>query len=370
LSKAELVELVNHSAPSTVAEMVQRDGITFEPTEQVLNEFRKAGADDAIIAAMRVSWHPECPMPLSDKDVLVLAEHMPSEKIVNMVQRCGIGFQPTDAYLQGLRSSGALDELIDALRIAAEKPFSKDNLFQLLASGEDTGQIGKAVQERGIDFDPTDEDFGKLRSAGASEFLLQAIRDAKRVTQPVKPAPSAPEAKPPSPTATSADPGPVWARAVCPPSMSSIPVFFSRNDMNATVAHLDCDGAVTILEKDSGRIGIDKVLVAGLMEGFVPSSYLDSSTPPRLAPPYPVYKPEPPYSSIARQHKLEGVVVLMFNIDSQGNVTDVRETSKPLGDGLDQKAIETVSTWKFKPATRNGVLVLVRVRTEIRFRLF
>jgi TonB family protein len=33
-------------------------------------------------------------------------------------------------------------------------------------------------------------------------------------------------------------------------------------------------------------------------------------------------------------------------------------------------AIETVKTWKFKPATRNGVPVPVRVVVEVTFRLF
>jgi adenosine deaminase len=126
LSKAEVLELVSGRVPrKVIAEVVKRYGISFEPTEEVLNEFRKAGVHDVVITAMRASWHPECPKPLSDKDVLVLAEHMPSEKIVNLVQRCGIGFQPTDEYLQGLRSSEAKDELIDALRTSATKPFSR-----------------------------------------------------------------------------------------------------------------------------------------------------------------------------------------------------------------------------------------------------
>jgi hypothetical protein len=51
-------------------------------------------------------------------------------------------------------------------------------------------------------------------------------------------------------------------------------------------------------------------------------------------------------------------------------VIGARETSKPLGGGLDEKAIETVKTWKFKPATREGVPVPVRVVVEVTFRLF
>jgi TonB family protein len=43
---------------------------------------------------------------------------------------------------------------------------------------------------------------------------------------------------------------------------------------------------------------------------------------------------------------------------------------KPLGLGLDEKAIEAVHTWKFKPASRNGSPVAVRMSVEVSFRLF
>jgi TonB family protein len=62
-------------------------------------------------------------------------------------------------------------------------------------------------------------------------------------------------------------------------------------------------------------------------------------------------------------------VVLWIIVDVQGNVTDIRVV-KPLGLGLDEKAVETVRTWKFKPAMRNSVPVPVRVGVEVTFRLF
>jgi protein TonB len=85
--------------------------------------------------------------------------------------------------------------------------------------------------------------------------------------------------------------------------------------------------------------------------------------------PIPIYKPEPPYSEEARKAKYQGTVVLYIVVDTQGNVTDARVV-KPLGLGLDEKAIETVRTWKFKPGMRNGTPVPVRVMVEVSFRLF
>jgi TonB family protein len=84
--------------------------------------------------------------------------------------------------------------------------------------------------------------------------------------------------------------------------------------------------------------------------------------------PIPVYKPEPTYTEEARKAKYQGAVVLWIVVDSQGNVTDAR-LAKPLGLGLDEKALETVRTWKFKPALRNGVPVSVRATVEVSFRL-
>jgi outer membrane biosynthesis protein TonB len=37
--------------------------------------------------------------------------------------------------------------------------------------------------------------------------------------------------------------------------------------------------------------------------------------------------------------------------------------------GLDEKAIEAVGHWRFRPGTNNGVPVRVRARIEVNFRL-
>jgi len=80
--------------------------------------------------------------------------------------------------------------------------------------------------------------------------------------------------------------------------------------------------------------------------------------------PVPIFKPEPPYTDEARKAKLQGIVVLLIIIDELGNVTDCR-IMKPLGMGLDEKAVETVKTWKFKPSLKNGTPVSVRVVVQI-----
>jgi TonB family protein len=84
--------------------------------------------------------------------------------------------------------------------------------------------------------------------------------------------------------------------------------------------------------------------------------------------PIPIYKPEPPYTDEARAAKLQGTNVSSVVIDESGNVADV-EVVRPLDRGLDESATQTLRTWKFKPATKDGKPVPVKVVVEVSFRL-
>jgi protein TonB len=86
--------------------------------------------------------------------------------------------------------------------------------------------------------------------------------------------------------------------------------------------------------------------------------------------PIPIYDPQPEYSERAREAKYQGTDVLSIIVEPDGSVAPDIEVVKPLGLGLDQEAIKTVRTWKFKPAIRNGGPVAVRVVIEVTFRLF
>lgn len=85
--------------------------------------------------------------------------------------------------------------------------------------------------------------------------------------------------------------------------------------------------------------------------------------------PTPVSIPDPGYTEAAWQAKLAGKVVMRILIDAKGNVACTSIT-KPLGLGLDAKALETIRTWKFKPGTRDGSPEPFRVMVEVGFRRF
>ncbi len=89
----------------------------------------------------------------------------------------------------------------------------------------------------------------------------------------------------------------------------------------------------------------------------------------KVRPPVPIYKQQPLYTHQAREKHVTGTVELLCTVDTKGNVTDVSEVSKPLGEGLDESAMNAVRNWKFKPATLNGEPVLVKISITINFKL-
>jgi TonB family protein len=84
--------------------------------------------------------------------------------------------------------------------------------------------------------------------------------------------------------------------------------------------------------------------------------------------PIPIYKPEPEYSEEARKAKFQGSVLLSIIIDENGRTRDIK-VIKPLGLGLDEKAIEAVQKWRFKPSMKDGKPVAVMANVEVNFRL-
>ena len=81
-----------------------------------------------------------------------------------------------------------------------------------------------------------------------------------------------------------------------------------------------------------------------------------------------VFKVEPEYSEEARKAKFQGTVVLYVVVDEKGYPRDLKVV-RPLGLGLDQKAIEAVQKWRFKPGLKDGKAVPVAAQIEVNFRL-
>jgi periplasmic protein TonB len=81
-----------------------------------------------------------------------------------------------------------------------------------------------------------------------------------------------------------------------------------------------------------------------------------------------IYKVEPEYSEEARKAKFQGTVVLYVEVDPSGRAINPK-VIRSLGLGLDEKAIEAVRKWKFKPGYKDGKPVTVAATIEVNFRL-
>lgn len=83
-----------------------------------------------------------------------------------------------------------------------------------------------------------------------------------------------------------------------------------------------------------------------------------------------LFAPEAEFSDEARRAKYQGVCLISLIVDAQGNPQNPR-VIRALGMGLDEKALEAVRKYKFKPAMLNGrTPVPVRITIEVNFRLY
>ena len=80
------------------------------------------------------------------------------------------------------------------------------------------------------------------------------------------------------------------------------------------------------------------------------------------------FKVEPGYSQEAQTMKFQGTAILRIVVGVDG-VPESISVVRQLGSGLDEKAVEAVRQWRFKPGTKDGVPVPVSAQVEVNFRL-
>jgi TonB family protein len=89
---------------------------------------------------------------------------------------------------------------------------------------------------------------------------------------------------------------------------------------------------------------------------------------PGVSPPRAISMADVEFSDEARRAKYHGVVVLSVIIDTKGMPRFIHVV-RPLGMGLDEKAIEAVNKSRFRPARKDGKPVAASINIEIDFRL-
>src|SRR5580698_7730883 len=82
-----------------------------------------------------------------------------------------------------------------------------------------------------------------------------------------------------------------------------------------------------------------------------------------------IFSVDPEFSDEARRAKYQGICMVSVIVDAQGNPQRVHVV-RPLGMGLDEKAVAAVKQYKFKPAYYQGKPVAVEVNIEVNFRIY
>lgn len=115
-------------------------------------------------------------------------------------------------------------------------------------------------------------------------------------------------------------------------------------------------------------------LGAGNGSGLGPGSGGNTGGGPRrigggVSAPVLIYSVEPEFSEEARKAKVAGNVLVNLYVDQRGLPSHVH-VIRGVGMGLDEKAVEAVRQYRFKPAMENGKPVLVELNVEVNFQIF
>jgi periplasmic protein TonB len=114
--------------------------------------------------------------------------------------------------------------------------------------------------------------------------------------------------------------------------------------------------------------GIGDGCCESIGDGHQGTPGITSGSGHRITPPQLIYKVEPEFSEDARKAKFSGMVILAIEVDAAGHPRGFRVMQSP-GLGLEEKAIDAVKQWRFKPGYQDGKPVVTGATVEVNFRL-
>jgi TonB family protein len=88
-----------------------------------------------------------------------------------------------------------------------------------------------------------------------------------------------------------------------------------------------------------------------------------------VRPPRVLSQPDPEFSQAARVQRISGNSQIYLVVEPDGTPDHIR-IARPAGMGLDEKALEAVSRYRFAPATLNGNPIRVDIYVEVNFQIF
>lgn len=118
----------------------------------------------------------------------------------------------------------------------------------------------------------------------------------------------------------------------------------------------------------TAAISIALTMSAVYMTNYTAFAQQADKVSPNVSAPKLIYKVEPSYEPSAKDDKIEGLVVLGLVVTKEGIAGQI-VVKKSLDPRLDEKAIEAVKQWRFKPGQKNGEDTNVQVTIQVNFRL-
>ena len=160
----------------------------------------------------------------------------------------------------------------------------------------------------------------------------------------------------------------------------AVPPEIKLPDPAMTIIGVHQSANVTLISGGPGShggvgVGMDGGVGPGRGPGWGPGSDGGAGNGPftpgvgGVSQPVPIFTPDAEFSDEARRAKYQGVCEISVIIDAQGNPQSPRVV-RPLGMGLDEKALQAVMRYKFKPAKKDGKPVAARIAVMVNFRLY
>jgi protein TonB len=148
------------------------------------------------------------------------------------------------------------------------------------------------------------------------------------------------------------------------PSDSALPNIGMAHSPNVTILSNGQGGPVGIGSGKNGPYGPgtgNGPFGPGPGDGLVPGNGVKA--------PVLIFAPSAEFSDEARRNKYQGVCMITVVVDAQG-VPHNPVVVQRLGEGLDEKALEVIPRYRFKPGLKDGRPVPTRITIEVNFRLF
>jgi TonB family protein len=118
-----------------------------------------------------------------------------------------------------------------------------------------------------------------------------------------------------------------------------------------------------------GPLGFGKGHGPGIGDDSGPGFHEASRPKQRLTrQPQLIYQVEPEYSEDARKVHYQGTVILSIEVDTNGLPTNIRVVHS-IGLGLDERAVQAVAKWRFRPAVAGDHPVAAPAMVEVSFHL-